>query len=74
MDGVLTVMGECKANHDTAGKVYFIREVAYGAFQRSFELPEASTRHDRLRGCRKAWSGVLFKQGVVGSIPTRPTR
>lgn len=27
--------------HDTAGKDYFIREVAYGAFQRNFALPEA---------------------------------
>ena len=36
MDNVLTVKGERKADHDTAGKDYFVREVAYGAFQRSF--------------------------------------
>lgn len=41
MDNVLTVKGERKADHDTAGKDYFIREVAYGAFQRNFALPEA---------------------------------
>jgi len=40
MDNVLTVKGERKADHDTAGKDYFIREVAYGAFQRDFALPE----------------------------------
>jgi HSP20 family protein len=39
MDNVLTVKGERKADHETAGKDYFVREVAYGAFQRSFELP-----------------------------------
>jgi HSP20 family protein len=40
MDNVLTVKGERKADHDTTGKDYFVREIAYGAFQRSFELPE----------------------------------
>jgi len=40
MDNVLTVKGERKADHDTAGKDYFVREVAYGAFQRDFALPE----------------------------------
>jgi HSP20 family protein len=40
MDNVLTVKGERKADHDTTGKDYFVREVTYGAFQRSFALPE----------------------------------
>jgi len=40
MDNVLTVKGERKADHDTAGKDYFVREMAYGAFQRDFALPE----------------------------------
>jgi len=40
MDNVLTVKGERKANHDTSGKDYFVREVAYGAFQRGMTLPE----------------------------------
>jgi HSP20 family protein len=40
MDNVLTVKGERKADPDGAGKDYFVREVAYGAFQRSFALPE----------------------------------
>jgi HSP20 family protein len=40
MDNVLTVKGERKAAPDSAGKDYFVREVAYGAFQRSFALPE----------------------------------
>ena len=40
MDNVLTVKGERKADHDTAGKDYFVREVAYGAFERNFTLAE----------------------------------
>src|ERR1700756_5602452 len=40
MDNVLIVKGERKADHDPTGKDYFVREVAYGAFQRSFALPE----------------------------------
>lgn len=39
MGNVLTVKGERKADDDT-GKDYFVREVAYGTFQRSFDLPE----------------------------------
>jgi HSP20 family protein len=40
MNNILTVKGERKADHDTTGKDYFLRELAYGAFQRTFELPE----------------------------------
>ena len=40
MDNVLTVTGERQADHDTAGKEYFVREVLYGAFERKFALPE----------------------------------
>jgi HSP20 family protein len=40
MDNVLTVKGEHKAGPDTGGKDYFVREVAYGGFERSFALPE----------------------------------
>jgi len=40
MDNVLTVKGERKADHDTAGKEYFVREVVYGAFHRNFALPD----------------------------------
>jgi HSP20 family protein len=40
MDNFLTVKGERKANHDPRGKDYFVREVTYGAFQRSVTLPE----------------------------------
>ena len=40
MDNVLTIKGERKADHDSAGKDYFVREVAYGAFERNFALPE----------------------------------
>jgi len=40
MDNVLTVKGERKADHDTTGKDYFVREVVYGSFQRSVALPK----------------------------------
>src|SRR5882672_12319115 len=40
MDNVLTVKGQRKAGPDTADKDYFVREVAYGGFERSFALPE----------------------------------
>ena len=40
MDNILTVKGERKVDHDTAGKDYFVREVTYGTFERSFALPE----------------------------------
>jgi HSP20 family protein len=40
MDNVLTIKGERKAAHDTADTDYFVREVAYGTFQRNFALPE----------------------------------
>lgn len=40
MDNVLTIKGERKAERDNAGNDYFVREVAYGTFQRSFALPK----------------------------------
>jgi HSP20 family protein len=40
MDNVLTIKGESKVDHDTTGRDYFVREVVYGAFERSFRLPE----------------------------------
>jgi HSP20 family protein len=40
MDNVLTIKGERKAEPDDAGHDYFVREVAYGTFQRSFALPK----------------------------------
>ena len=40
MDNVLTVKGDRKAGPDTAGTDYFVREVTYGGFERSFALPE----------------------------------
>lgn len=40
MDNILSIKGERKTDHDTPGKEYFVREVAYGTFQRDFSLPE----------------------------------
>jgi HSP20 family protein len=56
MDNVLTVKGESKADHDTTGKDYFVREVVYGAFQRSFGLPE---------GVDAAEVGAKYANGVL---------
>ena len=56
MDNVLTVKGERQADHDTAGKDYFVREVAYGAFQRSFALPEGV---DAAQVEAKYWNGMI---------------
>lgn len=56
MDNVLTIKGESKADHDTAGRDYFVREVVYGAFERSFRLPEGV---DAAEVAAKYTSGVL---------------
>ena len=56
MDNVLTVKGERKAANDTAGGDYFVREVAYGTFQRSVALPEGV---DAAQVEAKSVSGML---------------
>lgn len=56
MDNVLTVKGERKANHDATGQNYFVREVTYGAFQRSMTLPEGV---DAARVEAKSANGML---------------
>ena len=40
LDGVLTIKGERKRVEDRAKTEHFVREVAYGMFQRSFRFPE----------------------------------
>jgi len=39
-DNVLTIKGERKAEHERKETSYFLREVNYGTFERSFALPE----------------------------------
>ena len=56
MENILTVKGERKADHDTAGKDYFVREVTYGAFQRSVALPEGV---DAAQVEAKYWNGMI---------------
>ena len=56
MDNVLTVKGERKANHDPTGKDYFVREVAYGTFQRTVMLPEGV---DAAQAEAKSANGML---------------
>ncbi|MEW5734689.1 MAG: Hsp20/alpha crystallin family protein [Thermodesulfobacteriota bacterium] len=40
-EGVLTVSGEKKAEHEEKGENYHVRERSYGYFSRSLRLPEA---------------------------------
>ena len=40
VDNVLTVKGERKARNQATDGDYFVREVAYGTFQRDFAFPE----------------------------------
>ena len=64
MDSVLTIKGERTADHDTTGRDYFVRELAYGTFERSFQLPrgrrcgpgrsQARERHAGGEGSRAA--------------------
>ena len=56
MDNVLTVKGERKADHDSAGKDYFVHEFTYGAFERSVTLPEGV---DAAKVEAKCASGML---------------
>jgi HSP20 family protein len=48
MDGVLTIKGERKDTTDQKETGYFMREVVYGAFERSLTLPEG-VDPDRIR-------------------------
>ena len=70
MDNVLTVKGERKADPDSAGKDYFVREVAYGAFQRSFALPEGV---DAARVEAKDANGMLEVRVPAPRAATRRT-
>jgi HSP20 family protein len=70
MDNVLTVKGERKADPDSVGKDYFVREVAYGAFQRSFVLPEGV---DAAQVEAKDANGMLEVRVPAPSAATRRT-
>jgi hypothetical protein len=59
---------ERKADYDTAGKDYFVREFAYGAFQRSFELPEGV---DVARVEAKYANGMLKVRVPAPQVTTR---
>jgi HSP20 family protein len=55
-DGMLTIQGEKRFDHEEVGRTYFFSEREYGAFQRAFRLPPdvASDRID-----------AAFKNGVL---------
>ncbi|HSE96069.1 MAG TPA: Hsp20/alpha crystallin family protein [Methylomirabilota bacterium] len=56
MDGVLTIRGERKDTTEQKDTGYFMREVVYGAFERSLVLPEG-VDPDRIRA--KYTNGML---------------
>jgi HSP20 family protein len=70
MGNVLTVKGERKADHDATGKDYFVREVEYGAFQRSFDLPEGV---DAAQVEAKCANGVLEVRVPAPRVATSRT-
>lgn len=41
-DGVLTVSGERRAEHEKEGSGYYVRERRHGSFRRSMSLPEGT--------------------------------
>lgn len=45
-DGSLTIKGEKRSEREEKGRTYFFSEREYGAFQRSFRLPEDAQADD----------------------------
>ncbi|HXJ83107.1 MAG TPA: Hsp20/alpha crystallin family protein [Candidatus Methylomirabilis sp.] len=60
MDNVLTVKGERKADHDTTGKDYFVREVATARSSGVSRSQRASTSPKERRSTRTACSRCGF--------------
>jgi len=63
-DGVMTIKGEKRSEHEESGKHFYFSERSYGAFQRAFRLP-ADVDEDRIEA--HADKGVLH---VI--LPKRP--
>jgi HSP20 family protein len=62
-EGMLTIQGEKKSEHEEKGKTYYFSERTYGAFERSFRLPENALA-DKI--------SADFKDGVLNlKIPKR---
>jgi HSP20 family protein len=62
-DHVLTVKGEKRAEHEEKGKTFYFSERSYGAFQRTFRLPE-DIHADDIK--------ATFTDGVLSlSVPKR---
>lgn len=64
-DGVLSVKGEKHFAHEQSGRRYFFSEREYGAFQRSFRLPEDAVTSD---------IGATFKDGVLKLLVPKATK
>ena len=62
-DGSLTIKGQRKREAKTKQESYFARELSYGAFERSFTLPE---------GVDAAKVGARFTNGMLEVTVPKP--
>lgn len=67
-DGVLTVKGEKKEEKEDKDKNYYLAERSYGAFQRSFRLPE-NADEDKISAA--VAKGVLTVK-IAKKAPSKP--
>lgn len=70
MDGVLTIKGERKQATEQKDSGYFMREVAYGAFERSLVLPEG-VDPDRIRA---TYTNGMLDLGMPAPVSVAPKR
>lgn len=67
-DGLLTVSGEKRSDHEEKGKDFFFSERVYGSFKRSFRLP-ADADADKITAHQK--DGVLTIS-IARTVPKQP--
>lgn len=72
-NGVLTISGERKVEHESKGDGYYVRERRYGRFRRSVTLPEG-VEEDRVHA--RFGDGVLEVtiEGAVAAIEPKRIR
>ena len=70
-DGVLTIKGEKKAEHEEKDKNYHLTERRYGAFQRSFRLPDTVEEGKVKASFDKGVLKVLLPKTVAAKSKTK---
>ena len=70
-DGVLTIKGEKKAEHEEKDKNYHLTERRYGAFQRSFRLPDTVDEGKVKASFDKGVLKVLLPKSVEAKSKTK---